>query len=191
MKRYKLEALAAVAMALTAFGATAQQITPSQYQVQTTITVVPYAELTFLAGSLLYLKIPPGASTIPDGGVSFRVSGNAIASLTAEPSEFLQITTTVLNLGLGGPGTYFLGKATINGADIGYDLSVDFPMGFGNTARLPKNFAGPTPARLANVLPGDVFGTIDLITNAAWSNQGQLPLPGIYVGQVTLSLTAN
>ena len=191
----KIISSASTLIAVFAFigsGATAQPIASNFEQTQLNVEVVPYAELVFPNGTLLYLEVPPGASTIPGGGVQFYVIGNAMASLSAEPDAFLEIAAPNGLPGISGaPGPYFLGRAESSGGDyIGYDIALQFPTPATSDARWPKSTAGPTPALSANPGNGNAWGIIDLITNAEWSNQGQLPKPGQYDGEVILTLTA-
>lgn len=186
--------LLAVSVSVIAFeDADAQQISPGVFQVNTTVTVLPYAELIFTAGSLLYLQIPPGGSTIPVDGVEFYITGNATTSLSAEPDAFLEISAPDGLPGISGaPGPYYLGEAENGNGDlIGYDIALQFPTPASSSARLPKTTESPTATLTANLQSGNAYGIIDLITNAEWSNQGTLPMPGLYEGGVVLTLTAN
>ena len=159
-----------------------------QGQVQLNITIAPTATLTFLDTPLLYLEVPPPGSTIPATGVRFRVTGNAKAILTAEPDNFIQI-----------PVEGYLGKAVLNGNAVGYKIELRFPsIGIPGSspqyAGLPGYEAGPTTPPLAVnlMLTGGVRdGVIHLEADPSWTTDGGLPLPGIYVGNVTLTLTAD
>ena len=158
-----------------------------QGQVHLNITIAPTATLTFLDTPLLYLEVPPPGSTFPSSGVRFRVTGNAAAILSAEPDEFIQI-----------PSLGYLGKAVLNSGIVGYKIDLLFPsIGVAGSpiqiSTLPGSTASGTPPLSVNLtLTGGVRdGVIHLEASQNWTADGGLPLPGIYVGNVTLTLTAD
>lgn len=188
-ERLAFRLCAAVAAVLAVSGQVhAQQLTPESYQTNVNLNVLPVAELVFTASNLLYLKIPPPGSTIPSSGVKFVVTGNASATLTAEPSSFLAV-----------PGEGHLGKAVLNGEEIGYKIELRFPsLGVIGSppqyASLPLYAPGPTvPPLSANLMMtgGARQGVLHLEASPEWTASGGIPLPGIYVGEVTLTLTAD
>lgn len=173
----------------------AQQLDEQNFQTNVNVDILAVAELAFQGGNLLYLAIPPGDSTIPSSGVNFIVTGNADATLIAEPDAFVYVQTE--------DGPQYLGRAVLNGNPVGYRLELRFPR---SGSALPAN---PTTMKAA-FLPGYEEGpttpplTVDLSTTGQqrtgvlhmeshhnWTPDGGLPLPGLYVGQVTLTLTAS
>jgi hypothetical protein len=181
-------ALALAATATLGGTALAQQLTPSTYQTNVNVAVLPIASLAFTGGNLLYLQIPPAGSTIPSAGVNFVVMGNASATMTAEPSEFLTI-----------PGEGFMGKAVNGGNAVGYKIELRFPrLGAPGSpiaiATLPGYAAGPTvPPLTVNLVPTGMQreGRVHMEADPNWTPSGGIPLPGLYVGQVLLTLTAD
>jgi hypothetical protein len=164
-----------------------------QDETEVTISVLPTVQLEFLSTPLLYLSVPPSASTIPSTGVNFRVIGNASATMTAEPDGFVTIPT------LDYPAGEEMGRAELNGNPVGYRLRLDFPSqgAVGSPvqfAGLPGYAAGPTePPLTVNLMStsGVRNGRIHLEASHEWTPDGGLPLPGIYVGEVVLTVTAN
>jgi hypothetical protein len=173
--------------------AQAQQIDNQTYQTNVDLNVLPIAEIEIIGGSLLYLSVPPSASTIPSAGVNFRVTGNASATMTAEPDGFVTIPTFDY------PAGEEMGRAELNGNPVGYRLRLDFPSqgAVGSPvqfAGLPGYAAGPTePPLTVNLMStsGVRNGRIHLEASHEWTPDGGLPLPGIYVGEVVLTVTAN
>jgi hypothetical protein len=175
-----LAAILAAAPAL-ATGAT------NQGQVQVNVNVTPIASLTFLDNPLLYLEVPPPGSTFPSNGVRFRVTGNAAAVLSAAPDDFIQI-----------PSQGYLGKAVLNSGTVGYKIDLLFPsIGVAGSpiqiSTLPGfEASGTSPLGVNLMLTGGVRdGIIHLEASQQWTADGSLPLPGVYVGHVTLTLTAD
>lgn len=173
--------------------AQAQQIDNQTYQTNVNLNVMPIAQIEIIGGSLLYLSVPPSASTIPSTGVTFRITGNASATMTAEPDGFVTIPT------LDYPTGEEMGRAELNGNAVGYRLRLDFPAQgtVGSPvqyAGLPGYAAGPTePPLTVNLMTtsGARNGRIHLEASHQWTPDGGLPLPGIYVGEVVLTVTAN
>jgi hypothetical protein len=182
-------ALATAGLACCAISAGhAQQITNSQYQTNVNVQVLPFATLDFVDSPLLALTIPPAVSTIPAKGVRFLVTGNASATMTAEPNAFIDIPVE---------GT--MGRADLNGESVGYKLELRFPS-VGILGSPPQYAALPGFAQGATVPPlsvdltmsgGQRQGVIHMEASHQWTEDGGLPLPGVYVGNVTLTLTAD
>lgn len=161
-----------------------------QTQTQVNINVVPVATITFIHGNTLTLDVPPSKSTVNTSGtVDFVVSGNARATLSAAPDQFIDIP---------GVNNGWMGKAVKGNNFIGYKLQLTFPSnGFVGSppaiAGLPLYEPQGTPP-LSAELPltgGSRPGAIDLYASADWTQAGGLPLPGLYVGQIILTLTAD
>lgn len=155
------------------------------------IEVVPFASLEFDDPTpLLYLEVPPSGSTIPWAGVAFTVTGNASASLSAEPDAFIKVPASQY------PGLVvdpFLGKAVSqNGDEIGYDLELRFPIPGPNTG-LPLTTAGPAVSPVVDIYGsgGTVGGLLHLIADPDWTAGGGLALPGLYEGDIILTLSAS
>jgi hypothetical protein len=166
----------------------AQQITASEYQTNINVQVLPFAMLDFIDSPLLALTIPPAVSTIPAKGVRFRVTGNASATMTAEPSAFIYIE-----------GERFMGRADLNGESVGYKLELRFPA-VGILGSPPQYAALPGFTQGATVPPlsvdltmsaGQRDGVLHMEASHQWTEDGGLPRPGVYVGNVTLTLTAD
>lgn len=174
--------------------AQAQQVSNDVFQTNVNIDVLPFATLEFTETGtpLLYLEIPPASSsTIPGSGVPFEVSGNATASISAAPHEFMFIPH------VGSSGAW-MGKATQGGEDLGYRLQVEFPdegvVGSNiQVGQLPGTSPdGTTPLEVDLTLTGGMrAGIIHLIANKAWTLDGGIPLPGLYEGTIILTLTAD
>ena len=173
----------------------AQQISEDQFQTNVSVQIIPFAELNFQAGNLLYLLIPPPGSTAPSSGVNFTVTGNADATLVAEPDDFIYVTTQ-------DEGPQHLGRAVLNGNSVGYRLDLRFPRGGVaggspsgiRTAALPGFEEGPTTPPLTvdlTTTSNQRTGVLHMETHPNWTPGGGIPLPGIYVGLVTLTLTAS
>ena len=187
--------LGALAVALAAGTCQAGAVQPqAQGQAHVDVNIQPFASLHFLTSNLLELTVPPSKSTInTSGAVQFVVDGNARATLTAAPSQFLYVTPQP-----GGDGGW-MGKAVNNGHYVGYQVQLTFPsngvMGSPKAiAAMPLSEAAGTTPALPVFLPltaGRRPGTVDLLANANWTADGGLPLPGTYVGQIILTLTAD
>jgi hypothetical protein len=195
MKKHFCRFLGALAVALAAGAGQADAAQPqAQGQAHVDVNIQPFASLHFLTPNALELTVPPSKSTInTSGAVQFVVDGNARATLTAAPSQFLYVTPQP-----GGEGGW-MGEAANNGHYVGYQVQLTFPsngvMGSPKAiAAMPLSEpAGTTPA-LSVYLPltaGQRPGTVDLLANANWTADGGLPLPGAYVGQIILTLTAD
>lgn len=191
-KMIEIRVLSAVALAATSFlalPAHAQQASASDI-VNVNINVMPFATLEFVdPDPLLYLEVPPAGSTVPATGVEFTVIGNASATLSAEPDSFIQIPEAQY------PGISFdpyLGRATQSGQEIGYDIELRFPIPGPNTG-LPLIQEGPATSPLVDVAGsgGEVGGVLHLIADPNWTVDGGLPLPGLYEGEIILTLTAS
>lgn len=153
------------------------------------VAVYPFVELQIIGNPLLRLNIPPPGSTVPSQGVEFRVIGNASATVIAEPDDFIEVA---------GPEGW-LGKATMGSEEIGYNLELRFPR-FGEPgspvqiAALPGFESGPTTPPLTVDLTSTGFereGVIHLEANERWTAHGGIPLPGVYQGQVTITVSAD
>lgn len=165
--------------------AAAQQISNNQYQVPLELEILPIAELSFVGGNTLRLDIPPAGSTWPSAGVRFNVIGNARASVSAIPDAFIEI-----------PGVgQFMGKAVrqSDSEAIGYGLLLEFPKtGPGYQAAGLPGTDGDGTAPLTVALNGaERQGAIQLSADPTWTPSGGIPLPGLYLGQITLTLTAD
>lgn len=169
--------------------ATAQQASASEI-VTVNINVVPFATLEFTdPDPLLYLLVPPPGSTIPSAGVAFTVTGNSMATLSAEPDSFMQVPAAQY------PGVSFdpyLGRAIQSGQEIGYDLELRFPIP-GPNPGLPLTSPGAAVSPQVDIAGagGAVGGVLHLIANPNWTSDGGMALPGLYEGEIILTLTAN
>ena len=183
--------LGAGVLLASGIGAPALATDPGSVEVPVNVVVSPFASLTFLDPVLLKLDIPPPGSTFPANGVRFRVTGNAAASLSATPDDFIWIPSE----------NGYLGKAVLNSGTVGYKIDLLFPS-IGITSpvsspvqisTLPGSTASGTPPLSVNLtLTGGVRdGVIHLEASQDWTADGGLPLPGVYVGNVTLTLTAD
>lgn len=171
---------------LMAVPAQSQQLTNASYQTNINLNVLPVAQLDILGSGLLYLEIPPSGSTIPSSGVRFVVSGNASASVSAEPDDFINIV-----------GEGAMGKAVLDGEAVGYKIELRFPrVGVvgspSRTAPLP-GYEGPAGPLAVNLMStgGQREGEIHMEAHPNWTPTGGIPLPGVYVGEVLLTLTAD
>lgn len=191
-KELGIRTFAAGALAAACFlalPASAQQINPAEFATTVHITVVPFAMLEFNdPNPLLYLEVPPPGSSIPSAGVAFTVTGNSSATLSAEPNSFMQIPASQY---VGVAFDPFLGRATQAGQDIAYDLELRFPIP-GPNAGLPLATAGPAESPLVDIggNGGAVGGVLHLIADPNWTAGGGLALPGLYEGEIILTLTA-
>jgi hypothetical protein len=181
-----------VALALFPLGVTAsgaQQLNNQQYTTNVNVQVAPYADLQFLDTPVLKLDVPPPGSTVPSNGLKFKVTGNASATLTAEPDDFMEVP---------GEGP-FMGRAVLSTSSIGYKLELRFPSGgvFGSPIQigaLPGFEEGPTVPPLEvdlTLTGGERLGVIHMESSQAWTEDGSIPLPGIHVGTVVITLTAS
>ena len=154
------------------------------------VAVQPYAELEFLTPNLLYLLIPPSKSTVnTSAAVRFQVSGNAVATVVAEPGEFIEIP---------GDEGGWMGEAKKGAARIGYQIQVTFPSNVvvgspRRVATLPLTGPVGTPPLSVDLTrsSGKRPGTIDLLASPDWTIEGGLPEAGLYVGSVVLTVTAS
>lgn len=160
-------------------------------QVEVNIEVWPIAYLVFDSTPLLYLEIPPPGSTVPSNGVFFRVIGNASATLTAEPDAFINVPQGLFD--------NYMGKAVLGLSEVGYRIELRFPdVGILGSpvqiSALPGFEPGPTvPANPVNLLltGGEREGVIHMETSQEWTEHGGLPLAGLHVGEVILTLSAD
>lgn len=177
--------LTIVILAILIFSQSIRAAEPEEVLID--LQVVPYAQLEFLGEPTMYLSVPPAGSTIPSSGVEFVVFGNASAALTATPGEFMEV------------GGQFLGRAIHEAESIGYNINLRFPAtGVSGSpiqyAGLPGFQAGPTEPPLGADLTltgSQRQGQIHLESDPNWTETGGIPLPGIYQGTVTLTLTPN
>lgn len=164
----------------------AQQVTNQIYQAPVEVQILPIAELEFIGPTLLHLEIPPAGSTWPSAGVKFRVTGNASASVSASPDEFIEIPAT----------DQFMGKAVrlSDAQAIGYGLLLEFPKtgpGY-QAAGLPGTDGDGTTSLTVALNGGQRQGAIQLSADPSWNPDGSaIPLPGLYVGEIVLTLTAD
>lgn len=158
------------------------------------VQVLPFAELEFLDDpSLLQLDIPPPSSTIPSNGIEFVVTGNSTTSVSATPDGFVEIP----DIGVNGASGY-LGKAVrFDNEELGYDIQLIFPsQGISGSppasSNLPQYEAAGTSQLAADltVTGGQRRGEIHLIANPKWTPHGGIPLTGLYIGEVVLTVTA-
>ena len=191
---WRLAAVAAAALALTCDAASAAgQLDAQNFQADIDVLVAPTASIQIVGGNLLFLRVPPPGSTIPSHGVTFKITGNANATVTAAPDSFVFVPTD------DAPAGEYLGNAVLNGNSIGYKLRLDFPVSgvVGSPAQfagLPGFAPGPTtPPLTVNLMltGGTRNGRIHMESNEHWTPSGGIPLPGIYVGAVTLTVSAN
>lgn len=170
----------------TAF-AFAAAATEDQTEVDVTITVVPFATLEFIGNPLLYLAVPPPGSTVPSNGVDFLVIGNASVSVSAEPNEFITI-----------PGQGVLARARRpDGESVGYNIELRFPrLGVlgspANIAALPNFTEGPavSPVVDLTLTANEREGRLHMEASEMWTEAGGLALPGLYEGEIILTLAA-
>lgn len=177
--------LAVAFMTTTALPAKA--VDPGEFDTTINLLVEPFGVLELLDPALLALTIPPPGSTVPSLGVRFRVTGNAAAIMTAEPDDFMEV-----------PSEGFVGKAILGAGSVGYKLELRFPRtGVPGSpvqiAVLPGFEPAATPPLEVNLtLTGGVReGVVHMETSPDWTETGALPLPGVYVGEVILTLTAD
>ena len=112
-----------------------------------------------------------------------------MAILSATPDAFIQIPSQNNN---------YLGKAVLNGNAVGYKINLQFPsIGVLGSPTSPAfspvtSRSGTSPLAVNLTLTGGARdGVIDLVADPSWTADGGLPLPGIYVGNVILTLTAD
>ena len=186
---FAVRAAAAAAAILAATGdhADAQQITNQAYAQPVDVQVLPFATLQIVGNNVLHLDIPPAGSTIPASGVDFVVTGNAHATLTAEPDAFMEV------------GGQYLGKANMGSESVGYKVELRFPKtGTAGSpiqyAALPGYEAGATAPALTVDLAATGMqreGEVHMEADPNWTPSGGIPLPGTYTGNVVLTLTAS
>lgn len=187
------------------------------------IQVEPVATITLPAGSEFTLQVapagpPPGradktqgaamAQSATDGVVihplwlPFIIKGNAHATVTAAPREFVRVA-----------GGRHLGKARLGTrpATLGYDVVVHFPVargrrapftqrrtyGFfgipGFQASLPLSAPRATPP-LTVAMPSlgqEALGIVHLLSGAYWTTDGRRASAGVYRGSVEITVTAD
>ncbi len=156
-------------------------------EVDISVQILPIASLEILGGGTLELTMPPAGSTIPSDGVDFKVVGNSNATVTAEPDSFLLV------------GGQHRGRASLSGQDLGYALEVRFPAAGApgspvQISALPGFEAGPTTPPLTVDLTQTGMariGTLHLESDPYWTPSGGLPLPGVYVADITLTLSVD
>lgn len=182
---------------LTLAGTAAYAAGPNEaFSTDINLQVEPYAELTFQTPTLLYLEVPPSTSTVnAPSSVKFTVTGNAHATMTAAPSEYILIPSSPTDDG------GWMGKALMGSEPLGYQLLLTFPSNspFGcgcgpvRSATLPlDDDVGTDPLTVNLVATGGTRrGSIDLYASTAWTLHGGLPLAGLYVGEIILMLTAD
>jgi hypothetical protein len=180
--------VAASCLALLAFAslsARAQQ-NPEEAKPELNVLVAPIAELRLLDPALMTMDVPPAGTTLPGARVRFEVRGNATASVSAKPDAFIEVPDL---------GNAFIGRAVLENDDdeLGYDLVLRFPsIGPGlQSASLPGN-DGEGTAPLTVALNGNTRqGAVDLVADHDWTPHGGIPMPGLYIGEVLLTVTAN
>ena len=184
-----LSAVALVATSFLALPAHAQQAGASDI-VNVNINVMPFAMLEFDdPDPLLYLEVPPPDSTLPATGVGFTVIGNSNATLSAEPDAFMQIPAA--NYSVSVPYDPHLGRAEQGGQFIGYDIELRFPANSING--LPLENEGAAESGPVDIIGagGAVGGVLHLIADPNYTSDGGLALPGLYEGEIILTLTAS
>lgn len=163
---------------------------PDQTTVPVEVEVLPMASIDFPDGTGgLHLYVPPATSTLPSSGVRFVVQGNATAWVTAAPDQFLFVNPYVVG-NTTFPGRY-LGRAVIgSGAEIGYNLQVEFPLL--EYRALPGTNGGGTSANPVNMpsYGGEVTGYLHLIASHRWTPNGSMPPVGDYTGNIVVTLGA-
>jgi hypothetical protein len=155
---------------------------PRQDPLAEWLAAPPFATLE-LSRNMISIPFPSMGVPAQSARLDFVVIGNARATLTAEPSEILSIDGRTL------------GKAMHGEEAIGYDLILEFPKLRHRKKRRPHQSApeGPTSAHMIDMVEGGMehAGTIHLVTDPKWAANGGLPLPGTYVGEIVLTLTAD
>ena len=192
--RTRIAAGCVALLATAGLPATAQLDNPWEgdgAEVSALLSVEPFVEFELLDPALLYLEIPPPGSTVPANGVRFLITGNASATVVAEPDAFIDV-----------PGEGFLGRAVLetdSNEFVGYNLNLRFPrIGISGSPRqdasLPTFEVGPTTPSLTVdlALTGDQReGVIHMEAHQNWTEHGGVPLPGPYKGQLTITVTAD
>jgi hypothetical protein len=167
--------------------AQSEQVDSKTFRTTVNVAVLPFAQLNIIGSNLLSLRIPPAGSTIPSSGVKFMVAGNANATMTAAPSDFIQI------------GSQFLGKAVKGSDQIGYNLELRFPtVGAPGSPKAAAGLPGFEPGSTYPPLSVNLAttgnqraGEIHLEADPNWTPSGGIPLPGVYIGQIVLTLVAS
>lgn len=145
--------------------------------------------------------------------IPFKVTGNAVATVTVKPSSYLHVYR----------GNWVGRSVGRNGATLGYQTVIHFPApndhyawlggwddyddwdnwrGWGGFGALPRwshwtllpgiNNAG-TPPLAANMIErgGQAWGVIYIVARPGWTTDGRDAPPGDYAGAVVLTITAN
>lgn len=185
--------LCSFALALLVSGGLAYgQVSSSQYEVDVKILVLPTASIHVNGSNVLHLSVPPPSSTNHSSGMTFVVTGNASATMLAEPSSFMTAPT------IDYPAEH-LGEATLNGDTIGYRVKMDFPVVAVagspiRSAQLPGWEPGPTdPPLTVNLMQtgGTRSGRLHIETSQLWTPSGAIALPGVYQGEIVLTVSAD
>lgn len=143
----------------------------------------PFAILQ-LSRNMIALPFPSIGGVAQSVSLDFVVVGNARATLTAEPAESFTVNGKVL------------GRAE-NGAEaIGFDVILEFQEGKKKRKDEHKrrgSVAAPITSSTADLIASGLEskGTISLVTDPKWALNGGMPLPGNYVGEIILTLTAD
>lgn len=164
---------------------------PLQTTVPLSVEVLPIAEIQFPEGvNGLHLYVPPANSTIPDTGLHFKVRGNALAWVRAQPDEFMLIQSYYV--GNTNVGPRYLGKGELpGGGTIGYNIQVEFPVGI--FANLNIVAGQPTPANPVDMVAagGEVDGFLHLLASHRWTADGTMPGVGDYLGDILVTVGAD
>lgn len=189
-------------LAATCCSASAFADSTSSATVHVSITVEPFAQIDLPRGASFALVAPliPRGIVLP-AVIPFRVRGNAMASVSAAPDQFMPTQF----------GTY-LGRAHGLGShaspSLGYQVIVRFPVPSwlydrtsvplwlsirDHTAILPETLNVGTPPLDADLRQGTdgVLGLIGIFARRNWSPTGAPVNPGFYEGTVVLTVTAN
>jgi hypothetical protein len=167
------------------------------------ISVEPIAEIAFPAGRDFTLTVPDEGQIVQIDPLwlPFAVRGNAIATVTARPADFMQA-----------PGNRWLGAASRDGSPdrLGYDVVVHFPVsaqsggtlqteavfGFfgvpGGFATLPLHQPSGTPPISVDMVEFDrqSLGLIHLLSNPELTSNGSRAATGVYTGLIEVTVTA-
>jgi hypothetical protein len=184
-------ATAMLALSGAAASAQSNPWSPSQTTVPIEVEVTPIAEIQFPDGlGGLHLFVPPANSTIPSNGLRFLVRGNALASVSAAPDQFLLVQHYITGPGNVDLGPKYLGRAERAGGEpIGYSLQVEFPVG--STRSLPlTNGNGTVPLTVDMVAAGgEETGYLHLIASHRWTPTGGMPSVGDYFGNIVVTVS--
>lgn len=164
---------------------------PNQTTVPIEVQVLPMAAITFPNGTGgLHLYVPPANSTIPSSGLLFEVLGNASASVTAAPSEFVFVQQYILNNNIN-LGSRFLGKASLpNGEMIGYNLQMEFPIGQFSAPNGMNGIGASSPPVNIAAAGGMAPGFLHLLASHRWTPNGGMPSVGDYTGDIVVTVVA-